>query len=236
MNPLNTDFRKGVFIILATGLLMFVWPIDGLAATQQDSDLIPNKNVPLVVERIFGEVFSKKINAMESEYWKKRARTDKKTEEALKGAMAFQKAKGLTMPDTSAKKAVSVTPKTNSTSTVASVAPLLTLSDVFVQLDGIGVLIANDGTYLGLISSNQYSSNSIINSYGTYGSKYSSKSIFNEYGRYGGAYSSQSPFNNYTSTPPRIFLGNTFIGYLTTNSFLSSGINTYSLVGYLQSH
>lgn len=57
---------------------------------------IVNKAVPGVVARIFGEVYGHAIKPMESTYWKKRARTDKRTEAALKGTMQFYKVKGLT--------------------------------------------------------------------------------------------------------------------------------------------
>jgi hypothetical protein len=46
-------------------------------------------------------------------------------------------------------------------------------------------IYANDGTYLGLITTSKYHSDSIINDYGTYGSKYNSTSIRNTYGTYG---------------------------------------------------
>lgn len=222
----SPQLNKKISILALGFILAFV----SLSPTANAADNIPSKNAPAVVERIFSGVFGKKITPTESEYWKNRARSDKTTESALKGAMYFQKAKGLTMP-----KSATVTKPTVKQSTVSSPSASVPTNPVSL-LDGTAILIANDGTYLGLISSNEFASESIINPYGSYGSKYASKSIFNEYGRYGGAYSSQSPFNKYTSTPPRIFLGNDFVGYLTINSFKASGINTYSLIGYLQSH
>lgn len=228
------------FLSLAFGLFLIcgLFVFSASAAEKKPQDYIPSKNAPAVVDRIFSEVFGKKIKPAESEYWKKRARRDKTGESALKGAMAFQKSKGLTMPKSSAvKPAPKKQPEnSNQASGTSGGLPLLSLSDILAQLDGVAVLIANDGTYLGLISSNQFNSQSIANEFGTYGSKFSSKSIFNEFGRYGGSFSSQSPFNKFTSTPPRIFIGNTFIGYLTVNSFLSSSINPYSLIGYLTSN
>lgn len=67
-------------------------------------------------------------------------------------------------------------------------------------------LLAQDGQFLGMLSSNKYQSDSVINKYGSYGSKYSSTSIFNQYGQYGSRYATYSPFNPYTSTPPQIIL------------------------------
>ena len=46
-------------------------------------------------------------------------------------------------------------------------------------------LIAQDGQFLGILSSNKYQSDSVMIQYGSYGSKYSSTSIFNRYGRDG---------------------------------------------------
>jgi len=62
-------------------------------------------------------------------------------------------------------------------------------------------IIANDGKYLGKVSS-RYDSESILNTYGSYGSEYSSDSIWNKYSSYGSEYSNNSPFNSYSSTPP----------------------------------
>lgn len=41
-------------------------------------------------------------------------------------------------------------------------------------------LLAQDGQFLGMLSSNKYQSDSVMNEYG---SKYSSTSIFNQYGQ-----------------------------------------------------
>lgn len=71
----------------------------GISTTDRKAtDFIPNKLVPVVVERIFGGVFGtgRKIDPRESDYWKFRARTDKATESKLKGAMYFLKGKGFT--------------------------------------------------------------------------------------------------------------------------------------------
>lgn len=109
------------------------------------------------------------------------------------------------------------------------------VSSSFYLLDGRAVLISSDGQYLGLISSNEYNSNSILNEYGSYGSQYSSTSIFNEYGEYGSNYSSKSPFNEYASDPPMIYIDNNFIAYLTVNKYKMPRIDPYALIGYLKS-
>ena len=85
-------------------------------------------------------------------------------------------------------------------------------------------LLANDGQYLGKLTSNKYDSKSVLNTYGNYGSHYSSTSIFNQYSNYGSPYSNLSAYNPYTSTPPVIYINNTKYGFLTKNKYL--GLNS----------
>jgi hypothetical protein len=66
------------------------------AANRSTPGYIQNANVPTVVERIFREVFGRKITPDESAYWKGRARNDKTTQSQLKGAMLWHKARGTT--------------------------------------------------------------------------------------------------------------------------------------------
>jgi hypothetical protein len=106
-------------------------------------------------------------------------------------------------------------------------------STLLAEIQG-STLVANDGTYLGKITTNMYDSNSIANPYGYYGSKYSSRSILNEYGTYGSAYSIQSPFDKYSSTPPEIVQNGVVIGYVTTNPNIADSINPYTLFGLLE--
>lgn len=98
------------------------------------------------------------------------------------------------------------------------------------QLSG-GIVIAEDGTYLGKIT-NRYDIESIFNGYGNYGSPYSSKSIWNKYSTYGGEFSSFSPLNQYTNTPPKIYKNGIFIGYLSVNKYLANSFNPYTLSSY----
>ncbi len=65
-------------------------------------------------------------------------------------------------------------------------------------------IYAQDGTYLGKLSSNPYDPESISNPYGRYGSPYSSTSLNNPYSQYGSPYSSVSGRNPYATTPPII--------------------------------
>lgn len=94
-------------------------------------------------------------------------------------------------------------------------------------------LLAQDGQFLGMLSSNRYQPDSVMNKYGTYGSKYSTTSIFNQYGRYGSPYASYSPFNPYTSTPPQIILRGQCIGVLTKNTILLNRLDPYQLFDFI---
>jgi sporulation protein YlmC with PRC-barrel domain len=86
-------------------------------------------------------------------------------------------------------------------------------------------IIAEDGKFLGTISFDKYSSDSLANPYGTYGSPYSSDSIFNPYGSYGSQYSTMSPFNPYSSTPPKLILDNQILGLLSANPYVFNRID-----------
>jgi len=105
----------------------------------------------------------------------------------------------------------------------------------FDQLDGKAVIIASDGEFLGLVSSNSFDSKSIMNDVGRHGSDVASKSIFNSVGRYGSDVSTQSPWNDIASKPPKVFLGERFVGYLTKNELKTPRIDPEALVGYLKS-
>ena len=105
-------------------------------------------------------------------------------------------------------------------------------SDLLV-LQG-AVIYGQDGQYLGDITG-QYNTNSIFNSYGTYGSTYGSTSIWNKYGSYGSSYGMYSAFNSNAFSPPTIKKNSVVIGYLTTNSYKTPGIDPRSLIKYKNS-
>jgi hypothetical protein len=77
----------------------------------------------------------------------------------------------------------------------------------------------SQSTFLGTIAS-RYDSNSVLSRFGDYGSKFSSTSMWNRFGDYGGTFSSYSPFNRFPSSPPEIYIGTTFWGYLSVSKFL----------------
>ena len=105
----------------------------------------------------------------------------------------------------------------------------------FGNLDG-AVIVAEDGQFLGKITTNSLDAQSLLNTLGRYGSELSSTSIFNALSKYGGEIASLSPFNSITSTPPKIFKGNTFIGYLTTNQVKSPRVDPLALIGWLKAN
>ena len=110
------------------------------------------------------------------------------------------------------------------------------LESDFASLDGTAIIRAQDGQFLGLISSDAYEPNSITSRYGSYGSEYSHTSIFNDYGNYGGTYSLQSPFNSSATMPPVIIQNSKAIAYLTTNPNLKPSINPHLLIEYFRPH
>ena len=103
------------------------------------------------------------------------------------------------------------------------------------RLEG-AVIVAEDGQFLGKITRNSMDSQSIGNSVGRYGSSVSRTSIFNQVGRYGGTVSRMSPFNSVTSTPPRIYKGDRFIGYLTVNQIKNPRVDPFALIGWIKTN
>lgn len=94
-------------------------------------------------------------------------------------------------------------------------------------------LVAADGQFLGILSSNKYMTDSVMNEYGSYGSKYSTTSIFNPYSRYGSQYDHLSPFNSYSQTPPRIFLRGILFGYLSSNPYIPNHLDPNKLFDFI---
>lgn len=105
----------------------------------------------------------------------------------------------------------------------------------FSDLEG-AVIVAEDGEFLGKITMNRFDPQSIGNEVGRFGSPVSRTSILNEIGQYGGQISRMSPFNQITSVPPRIFLGDRFIGYLTVNPVKSPRVDPRALIGWLRAN
>lgn len=93
---------------------------------------------------------------------------------------------------------------------------------------------ANHSTYLGCLSCNEYSAESVFNEFGTHGSQYSSASIFNSFGPFGSKYSATSACNPYASDPP-VIVDSTgkYYGRLTVNRARSDGPPSGELKAWL---
>lgn len=86
-------------------------------------------------------------------------------------------------------------------------------------------LLANDGLYLGRLSLNTSTPDSISNNENIYGSHFSSISFKNRYSIYGSPSSSLSPYNPNTLTPPVIYLRGEKIGCLSKNVNLTNRVD-----------
>lgn len=80
----------------------------------------------------------------------------------------------------------------------------------------------NHKKYLGCLNCSEFSSESIHNEFGNYGSEFSATSINNEFGQYGSEFSPLSACNEFATYPPVVVddSGN-YYGYLTLNDSLS---------------
>jgi hypothetical protein len=93
---------------------------------------------------------------------------------------------------------------------------------------------ADHKTYLGCLNCGQYASDSVENTYGSFGSAYSTVSISNQFGEFGSPYSQYSACNPYSSDPPVVVdsAGN-FYGRLTVNAYNPQRIRDESVVQWL---
>ncbi|MCC5907023.1 MAG: hypothetical protein JJU13_12485 [Balneolaceae bacterium] len=102
----------------------------------------------------------------------------------------------------------------------------------FQNLEGTSI-VSENGTFLGKITKNLFDINSISNSTGPYGNRNYSPSIFNRMSIYGGTYSQYSPFSTFATNPPKIYNGDTFVGYLTINRSKNPRFDTNELLEWL---
>lgn len=87
------------------------------------------------------------------------------------------------------------------------------------------IVVGQDGSFLGVVSSDQYADKSICNRYGNFGSPYSSTSVLNKYGQYGGTYSDLGAYNPNAQQPPLIIQNRQPIALLTKNRRLRGGVD-----------
>jgi hypothetical protein len=89
------------------------------------------------------------------------------------------------------------------------------------------VLLADNGTFLGIASSKPFESNGICNAYSSYGSAYGQYSIFNESGSYGNETAPTSAFNEFAAKPPHLYCESTkaLLNAVTKNEFLPGAID-----------
>jgi hypothetical protein len=94
-------------------------------------------------------------------------------------------------------------------------------------------VFAQQRVYLGTLNSNPYSTNSVSNPYGQYGSPYSPTSINNPYGMYGSPYSTLSATNPYATNAPRLYAPDgTYLGKLSANPYDQQSVsNPYGQYG-----
>jgi len=78
----------------------------------------------------------------------------------------------------------------------------ISISTTSLGLANPPVLVAEDGTFLGVDSANPYDLDSTSNPFGLYGSAYSANSINNPYSLYGSEYSTESATNTYLVSEP----------------------------------
>jgi hypothetical protein len=78
----------------------------------------------------------------------------------------------------------------------------ISISTTSLGLANPPVLVAEDGTFLGVDSANPYDLDSTSNPFGLYGSAYSANSINNPYSLYGSEYSAESATNTYLVSEP----------------------------------
>jgi len=78
----------------------------------------------------------------------------------------------------------------------------ISISTTSLGLANPPILVAEDGTFLGVDSANPYDLDSTSNPFGLYGSAYSANSINNPYSLYGSEYSNESATNLYIVSEP----------------------------------
>jgi hypothetical protein len=87
-----------------------------------------------------------------------------------------------------------------------------------------GTVYAQDGTYLGRLT-NAFDSQSILNTFGSFGSQFSSTSMYNTFSQYGSQFATYSAYNSFTNTPPVLYVNSVAAAYVTKNTFKTPHID-----------
>lgn len=90
------------------------------------------------------------------------------------------------------------------------------------------------GKFLGRVNRNRYDQDSLVNTFGPYGSRYSGDSIFNKYSTYGSPYGAESPYNEYSQSPPVFVKNGRSLGYLTVNNYLQPRVDPQEFLNWLE--
>lgn len=91
----------------------------------------------------------------------------------------------------------------------------------YVAADGQTMVVAADGAYLGVLSSDVNHPDSISNPQGNYGSRHSVTSTQNPHSLYGGVHGVYSPYNPHCVQPPQLMINSQSVGLLSVNPHLN---------------
>lgn len=78
-------------------------------------------------------------------------------------------------------------------------------------------LVAQDDQFLGKLTDDPTSPDSLLNEYGPHGGSYGPISIFNQYSQYGSRYGPHSLRNPYCVAPPKLMLNGSALCVITAN-------------------
>jgi hypothetical protein len=94
-------------------------------------------------------------------------------------------------------------------------------------------IVADDGTFLGVLARSAGVTDSIADASGAYGDPASELSIFNPTGPYGSPDSTLSPYHPHSGTPPRLERDEQVLGVLSANVRLSDRVDPNEVVVWL---
>jgi hypothetical protein len=84
---------------------------------------------------------------------------------------------------------------------------------------------AQDGVFLGKLTSNKFDSETIFNRFGPYGNKFAQNTFLNKFSSYGSQFSQLSAYNRMATSPPMIYKDGSFVAYLTKNTKFSPRVD-----------